>query len=102
MDLTLTTTWFSVRQLVCSRGVKMSCHKLLLSELKMWTSGRSGWISRLHYGEKSENTLPMLYLLLNMEPKYVHCCVPVWREHVPNPIQNCVHFLVKLFVGKAT
>ncbi|XP_042253250.1 NADPH:adrenodoxin oxidoreductase, mitochondrial isoform X2 [Thunnus maccoyii] len=28
----------------------MSCHKLLLSELKMWTSGRSGWISRLHYG----------------------------------------------------
>lgn len=50
VDLTLTTTWFSVRELVCSRGVKMSCHKLLLSELKMWTSGRSGWISRLHYG----------------------------------------------------
>ncbi|KAM7371199.1 hypothetical protein PAMP_010690 [Pampus punctatissimus] len=31
--------------------VKMTCRKLLLlSELRLWTSGRNGWISRLHYG----------------------------------------------------
>ncbi|CAI5659638.1 NADPH:adrenodoxin oxidoreductase, mitochondrial [Oreochromis niloticus] len=28
----------------------MGAHKLLFSELKLWTSGRGGWIARLHKG----------------------------------------------------
>ncbi|XP_053197146.1 NADPH:adrenodoxin oxidoreductase, mitochondrial [Scomber japonicus] len=32
----------------------MSCHKLLLSELKLWSSGGSSWISRLRCGGRGK------------------------------------------------
>lgn len=40
----------------------MGAHKLLFSELKLWTSGRGGWIARLHKGSVSRKCLLVIHL----------------------------------------